>query len=122
MGKTGQVDTVRNAIAYGGLGFGALAVGAPRVFAGVYGLKGDGNLMAMIRLWGAAVTTLGGVALAAKDDETRRTLAMASTAFNAVSALAIAAAGPDVAVRSRVMGAATSAGYAAAAGYVVSQG
>jgi hypothetical protein len=75
----------------------------------------------MIRLWGVAVATLGGIGLVTKDDDTRRTLAVATTAFNAASAVIVATAGSDVSARSRVMGSATSAGYAAAAGYVVSQ-
>jgi hypothetical protein len=121
MGKSGQLRAIQDGIAYGGLGFGALAITAPKVFAGVYGLKGDANLMTMIRLWGTAVATLGGIGLTAKDDDTRRTLALATTAFNAVSAVVVATAGAEVTARTRVMGTATSAGFAAAAGYVVSQ-
>jgi hypothetical protein len=121
MGKSAQVDTVRDAISYSGLGFGALAIGAPKVFAGIYGLKGDGNLMTMIRLWGTAISTLSAIGLTVKDDDTRRTLAIATTAFNAASALIVATAGSEVSARSRVMGSATSAGYAVASGYVLSE-
>lgn len=121
MGKSGQLDTIRDSLTYGALGFGALAVAAPRLFAGVYGLKGDGNLKTMIKLWGTRNLALGTLSLIAKDDATKRTLAITSTALNAADTVLIATAGPDVAARSRVMGSLTTAGFAAAGAYWLSQ-
>ena len=121
MGKSGQVDQIRDAITYGALGFGALAVAAPKVFAGVYGLKGDSQLMTMIRLWGSAVAGLGAVSLLTEDEQTERVITTAAAAMNGVNALVIATAGPETSTRSRVLGVLTSLGFAGAAGYVLSQ-
>ncbi|MGH8861104.1 MAG: hypothetical protein ACRDVG_07690 [Jatrophihabitantaceae bacterium] len=119
--SSSQVDSVRNALAYGALGFGALAVAAPKVFAGLYGLKGDGNLGVMIRLWGTSTAALGALNLIANDDGQKRTLATVATALNAADTVLIATAGSEVSARSRVMGTVTTAAFCAAGAYVLSQ-
>lgn len=121
MGKSSQVDTIRAGIAYGAIGFGAVALAAPKLFAGIYGLTGDGNLRTMIRLWGTSTAVLGVISLVTNDPGQQRTLAALTTGLNAVDTLAIAAAGSDVSARSRVMGAATSAAFTAASAYVLSE-
>jgi hypothetical protein len=121
MGKTGQVETVRQALAYGALGFGALAMFAPRAFAGLYGLRGDGNLNTMIRLWGTRTTALGALNLVAEEDSHKRVLAATATALNVADSVFIATAGSDVAVRSRVMGTLTTLAFAGAGAYVLTQ-
>ena len=122
MGKSKQVDQVRDAISYGALGFGAVAIGAPKLFAGLYGLKGDSQLMTMIRLWGTAVAGLGAVAATSDDEKTQRAIVTAALVMNTVNTVAIAASGPDTSKRARFLGVLTSAGFAGAAGYVLTQG
>jgi hypothetical protein len=122
MGKSAEVDQVRDAISYGAIGFGALAIGAPKVFAGIYGLKGDSQLMTMIRLWGSAVAGLGGVSVMVDDEKAQRAIVTTALGMNCVNALAIAASGPDTSKRARLLGVLTSLGFAGAAGYVLTQG
>jgi hypothetical protein len=116
--QTGQLI---DAVNYGALGFGAVAVLAPRLFAGLYGLKGDGNVLAMIRLWGTRTAALGAIGVLTKGTSNYRTLLTVGAAMSTVDALVIAGAGPDVALRARAMGSLTSAAFAGAQGYVVSQ-
>ena len=113
-----DVDQVRRSIAYGSLGFGALAVTAPGVFNALYGLHGDGNLRTMVRLWGTRNLVLGTIALLTDDPAQRKTLAMLTTALNVVDTVIIAGAGSDVSARARAGGALTTAAFAAASGYV----
>jgi hypothetical protein len=115
-----DVDAIRKGLSYGAIGFGVVATLAPRVFAGVYGLKGDGNLRAMIRLWGTRTALLGGLGATATDPAVQRTLMTAATALNVADAVITLKAGSDVALRSRLMGSATSAGFAAAGAYWLS--
>ena len=121
MGKSTQVDQVRDAISYGAIGFGAVAIAAPKAFAGIYGLKGDSQLMTMIRLWGTAVTGLGVVSATTEDKNTQRVVATTGLAMNSVNAIVIASSGPETSKRARFLGVLTSLGFAGAAGYVLSQ-
>ena len=121
MSKSGQVDQIRDSISYSGLGFGALAIGAPKLFAGLYGLKGDSQLMTMIRLWGTAVAGLSAVGVTTDDEQTQRAVTTAALAMNSVNAVVIATSGPETSARARVLGVLTSLGFAGAAGYVLSQ-
>jgi hypothetical protein len=121
MGKSTQVDQVRDAVNYGALGFGALAIAAPKAFAGIYGLKGDSQLMTMIRLWGTAVAGIGGISMMVDDEKAQRAVITTALTMNCVNAVAIAASGPDTSKRSRLLGMLTSLGFAGAAGYVLSQ-
>jgi hypothetical protein len=122
MARTDKQDTdpIYDSLAYGGIGFGVLATFAPGVFAGMYGLKGDGNLRTMVRLWGTSIGVLGAMALVTTEKDARRKLATAITAMNFTDALLTLKAGPDVAVRGRVLGAATSAAFGAAGAYWLS--
>lgn len=117
-----QNDQLVDAINYGAIGFGVLAVLAPRVFKGIYGLKGDGNLLAMTRLWGTRTAAIGAIGLVTRGSPHYKTLLTIGTAMSAADALVVAGAGPDVPVRSRVMGSLTSATFAAMGGYVITQG
>jgi len=121
MSGKSQVDQLTDAINFGAIGFGAVAVLAPRLFQGIYGLKGDGNLSAMSRLWGTRTAAIGAIGLLTRGASNRRQLLTVGTAMSVVDALVIANAGPDVAMRSRIMGTATAASFAAAGAYVVSQ-
>jgi hypothetical protein len=115
-----DVDALRKGLNYGALGFGGLAILAPRVFAAIFGLKGDGNLHVMIRLWGTRTAVLGALGATTTDPAWQRTLATAGTALNAADSVLALKAGSDVPMRSRLMGSATSAAFAAAGGYWLS--
>src|ERR1700759_1211181 len=114
MSGKSQVDQLIEAINYGGIGFGALAVLAPRLFQALYGLNGDDNLPAMSRLWGSRTAAIGAIGLLSRGSSNYKTLLTVGTAMSVMDSLIIANAGPDVALRSRVMGAATSAAFAGA--------
>jgi hypothetical protein len=114
-----QAETVRKGLAFGGLGFGVLGALAPKVFAGVYGIKGDGNLHTMIRLWGTSTIALSVLNLKVRDADTLRDLMILTTALNAADAAFVATAGSEVDAKTRVMGASTSAAFAAAGGYLI---
>lgn len=116
-----DLDALRKGIAYGAIGFGAAAVLVPRTFLGVYGLRGDGNLRAMTRLWGTRTALLGGLALTATDPTVQRTLVTGSAVLNVADSVLTLRAGPDVRLRTRLMGSATSAGFAGACAYWLSQ-
>ncbi|MEO7197563.1 MAG: hypothetical protein ABIZ50_03745 [Solirubrobacterales bacterium] len=105
-------------LSWGAIGFGALATLTPRVFEGVYGLRDTDQLRIMTRLWGTRTAVLGVVLLQADDDD-RHDIAMLAAAMNAVDALCVAFAGSEVKKRSRVMGALTSAAFAAGYGSVL---
>ena len=121
MSGKSQVDQLTDGINYGAIGFGALAVLAPRLFQGIYGLKGDGNLTAMSRLWGSRTAAIGAIGLLSRGSGNYKTLLAVGSTMSVVDTLIIANAGPDVAMRSRVMGAVTSAAFAGAGAYCVTQ-
>ncbi|HEY2298156.1 MAG TPA: hypothetical protein VGH43_10545 [Jatrophihabitans sp.] len=121
MGKSTQVDQVRDAVTYGALGFGTVAIAAPKVFAGIYGLKGDSQLMTMIRLWGTAVAGIGGISMMVDDEKAQRAIITTALTMNCVNAVAVATSGPETSKRSKLLGVLTSLGFAGAAGYVLSQ-
>jgi hypothetical protein len=116
-----DADGLYSGLAYGGLGFGVLAVAAPRAFSRMYGLKGDGNLRAIIRLWGTRTALLSAIALSVTDGATRRRLALAIAGMDVADAAFTLTAGPDVPRHTRILGAGTSAAFAAATGYWLSQ-
>lgn len=112
-------DALRQGLAWGAIGFGAVAAAAPRVFTSVYGLADSGELRVMTRLWGSRTAALGLVLLGAEGEESRR-LSRLAVGMNLADALVIAGAGPDVHRRSRVLGSLTSAAFAAAYGVLLS--
>lgn len=115
-----DVDPIWSGLAYGGLGFGALAIAAPKAFSRMYGLKGDGNLRAIIRLWGTRTALISAIAVSVTDPATRRRLALAIAGMDVADAALTLTAGPDVPRYTRVLGAGTSAAFAAATGYWLS--
>jgi hypothetical protein len=115
-----DLEAIRKGLSYGAIGFGVVATLTPRLFAGIYGLKGDGNLRVIIRLWGTRTALLGGLGATATDPAQQRRLMTASAALNAADSVIALKAGSDVAWHSRIMGSATSAAFAAAAGYWLS--
>jgi hypothetical protein len=116
-----DVDPIWSGLAYGGLGFGALAVVAPKAFTRMYGLNGDGNLRAIIRLWGTRTALISAIALSVTEPATRRRLALAIAGMDVADAALTLTAGPDVPGHTRVLGAGTSAAFAAVTGYWLSR-
>jgi hypothetical protein len=116
-----QLAQLIDVVNYGALGFGGVAVLAPRLFAGLYGIKGDGNVLTMIRLWGTRTAALGAVGMLTKGSSNYKTVLTIGAGMSVVDSLVIAGAGPDVALRARAMGALTSAAFAGVQGYLVGQ-
>jgi hypothetical protein len=114
-------DALRKALSYGAIGFGVLATLTPRVFSGVYGLSGDGNLRTMVRLWGTRTALLGVLGATASDAHEQRRIVTAATVLNAVDSVLTLKAGPEVSLRSRLMGSASSAAFGAVGAYWLSQ-
>jgi hypothetical protein len=111
----GAADDIRKSVGYASMGFGAVAILAPRLFLGAYGLPNDENVRLMTRMWGTRSAVLGALTLALNDSEDRRTLLVAAAAMDAADTLVIAAS--PVPVRARAMGAATTAAFAGALAY-----
>jgi hypothetical protein len=116
-----QLESIYEGLTYGGLAFGALAVLAPRAFTAIYGLKGDGNLNVMVRLWGTRTALISGLAMRTKQSQVRKDLVTAIVAMNFTDAALTVTAGSDVRVRTRFLGAATSALFGAGGAYWISQ-
>ncbi len=112
-------DTLHEGLSWAGIGFGAAATLAPRVFEAVYGLSDDPELRVMTRLWGTRTAFLS-LALLGAEKEERKRLTMLATAMNAADALIVATAGSGVNKRSRVLGALSSAAFAAGFGSLLS--
>ena len=108
-------DDIRRSVGCASIGFGAVAVLTPRLSLGIYGVPDEENVRLMTRLWGTRNAVLGGLALALRDEESRGTLMTAAAASNAVDTLLISTS--RVPQRARAMGAATTAGFAAALAY-----
>jgi hypothetical protein len=121
MSGRSQVDQVTDGINYAALGFGTVAVMAPRLFAALYGIKGDGNVLAMTRLWGIRTAVIGAFGMVTRGTSSYRTMLTIGTAMSVGDALIIANAGPDVAARARIMGTATALAFAGAGAFAVSQ-
>jgi len=108
-------DDIRKSVGYASVGFGAVAILAPRLFLGMYGVPNDDNVKLMTRMWGTRTAVLGALALALGDAEDRRTLMTAAAAMDAADTLLVAAS--PVPARARAMGAATTAAFAGALAY-----
>jgi hypothetical protein len=121
MSQPVQSEQVRQGLALGAIGFGALAIAAPRVFTAVYGLTANPNVRAMTRLWGTRTAVLGAVMLTTDNPEAQRKLSLMGTAMTALDTVISATAGPDVSARGKILGTATSAAFTAAGAYVLTQ-
>jgi hypothetical protein len=110
-----ELDQLERGVAIGAIGFGAMAVVAPRVFSGMYGLGGDPKLLAMTRVWGTRTAVLGGLFLVG-DTEFRGRMLPWVIGLNAVDAVLTARA-DGLPGRTRTLGALSSAAFAGALGY-----
>jgi uncharacterized membrane protein (UPF0136 family) len=120
---TQNIDSVRTAIGAGSLGFGVLATLSPKVLRRAYGdsTSSGGALDYFGRTWGTRTAVLGALTLMASSDAERTRIAGLAAAMNAADSLAAFSA-RDMPGRTRVMAGLTSAGFAAAAGYVALNG
>lgn len=106
-------QTVGTAIGVGAIFFGVMAVIAPKLLARTYGFHSNPHFMVMTREWGTRTATLGALFFAAESDSTRETIAKASAALNAADTV-ITLASPGISLRTRIMGAISSALFGAA--------
>jgi hypothetical protein len=112
-------DDIRKAVGYGAIAFGAVAMLTPRLFLGLYGIPDEADVRLMTRVWGSRTTAVGALSLLLHDPADRRTLMTAAAMNEAMDTLLIATShGPT---RARVMGAATTAAFAAATTYAIAK-
>ena len=104
---------------YGAVGFGVLAVVSPRLFLGLYGIPDEANVRLMTRVWGTRTTVVGALSLVLRNTDDRRTLMTAALVNEALDTLLIATSRAPA--RARILGAATTAGFAAATTYALSE-
>jgi hypothetical protein len=112
-------DDIRRAAGYGAIGFGVLATFSPRAFLRLYGMPDEANVRLMTRVWGTRTTVVGALSLLLRDPDDRRALMTAAAVNEGLDTLLIAAS--DAPARARVLGAATTAGFAAATVYALSE-
>ena len=121
MNDQSTTDSVRSAIGFGSLGFGAAALLAPGVLTKVYGMSDESpDLTYMGRMWGSRTALLGALALTAGPEEQKR-LALGGTALNTIDTLAVLAT-PGLSARTKVLAGLTTAAFAVASAYVVVSG
>ena len=113
-------EDIEKGVGVGSVAFGTVAVLAPRMFLGMYGLPDEANLRTMTRLWGTRTAVLGTLVFSLEGTENKRSLMTMAAAMNAVDALVVASAS-GVSVRARVLGSLTSAGFAGVLAYMLTQ-
>ena len=112
-------DDIRKATSCGAIGFGVLALVSPRVFLGLYGIPDEANVRLMTRLWGTRTAVVGALSLLLRNPDDLRVLMTAAVVNDGLDTLLIAAS--DAPMRARVLGAATTSGFAAATAYALSE-
>jgi hypothetical protein len=110
-------DDIRKTVGYGALGFGVLAALTPQLFLGLYGMPDEPNVRLMTRVWGTRTTAVGALSLLLRDTEARRTLMTAAVVNEALDTLLVATSSAPM--RARVLGASTTAAFAAATAYAL---
>jgi hypothetical protein len=113
-----DLDQLEQGLAIGAVGFGVVAALTPRVFTAVYGIGGDPRLLAMTRLWGSSTAALGALALTGATDSAKS--APILTGLNALNTVLLLRA-DGIPARSKLLGALTSAAFAAGFGYLTAQ-
>jgi hypothetical protein len=112
-------DDIRRTVGCGAIGFGALAILSPGLFLGLYGIPDASNVRLMTRVWGTRTTVVGALSLLLRNADDRRTLMTAAAVNEALDTVLIATSRAPM--RARVMGAATTAAFAAATAYALSE-
>jgi hypothetical protein len=122
MSDSSTVDTIQKATGIAAVGFGLAGVLTPGLLARTYGLKDDSaDFRYMGRMWGTRTGVIGVVTLTTPPGPARRSLFTAAVAMNAVDALSVAS-GRGIPLRTRMMAGLTSAGFAAAGVYALTNG
>jgi hypothetical protein len=112
--STAQTETIHKVVTASTLGFGVAGLLAPNLLAGAYGVSDPAPEYTYVaRLWGSSLLVLGTLSLKSEPGEARRSLLTAAVAQNVADALAALTAS-GMPARTRLMAAATSAGFAAA--------
>lgn len=117
-----STDPIARAMGAGSLGFGVLAMLAPGALRRTYGDKASsgGALDYFGRTWGTRTAVLGALVLTAKTDDEKKRLAFLTAAMNTVDAVS-AFRGQDMPASTKMMAGLTSAGFAAASGYIAAK-
>jgi hypothetical protein len=118
VGNDIDLDQLEQGLAIGAVGFGVVAAVTPRVFTALYGLGNDPRLLTMTRLWGTSTATLGALSLIGAVDSEKGNRIVAG--LNVANTVLIARA-DGIPARSKVLGALTSAGFAAGFGYLAAR-
>jgi hypothetical protein len=118
VGNDIDLDQLEQGLAIGAVGFGVVAAVTPRVFTALYGLGNDPKLLTMTRLWGTSTATLGALSLIGAVDSEKGNRIIAG--LNVANTVLIARA-DGIPARSKVLGALTSAGFAAGFGYLAAR-
>jgi hypothetical protein len=118
VGNDIDLDQLEQGLAIGAVGFGVVAAVTPRVFTALYGLGNDPKLLTMTRLWGTSTATLGALSLIGAVDSEKGNRIVAG--LNVANTVLIARA-DGIPARSKVLGALTSAGFAAGFGYLAAR-
>jgi len=113
-------DDIQTAVGVASVAFGAVAALAPRLFLVMYGVPNEANVRTMTRLWGTRTAVLGALVFTLEGSENKQRMMTLTTAMNAADAVMVAAA-DGVPARARVLGSLTSAGFAGALAYALSQ-
>ena len=106
--------TISTTLAGGAVGFGAFALVAPKLLAGIYGLPNTGPFRFILRLWGTRTATLGALAFAAPAAQ-KKQVYVATAVMDAVDVVVAVSAGPDLTRRTKILAALTSGTFAVAA-------
>jgi Domain of unknown function (DUF4267) len=117
-GDMATPDEIRRVVGCGAIGFGVLAVVSPRLFLALYGMPDEASVRLMTRVWGTRTTVVGALSLLLGNTDDRRALMAAAAANEGLDTLLIATSRAPT--RARVLGAATTAGFAAATTYALS--
>jgi len=86
-------ETLTKALIGTGLGFGSVAVVAPRALGRAYGIVGSGETDGLMRLYGTRTAALGALAATTESDDTRRSIVRAVAVVSAVDTVCAALMG-----------------------------
>jgi hypothetical protein len=112
--STAQTETIHKVVTAGTLGFGVAGLLAPNLLAKTYGVRDPAPEYTYVaRLWGSSLLVLGSLSLQTEPGEARRRLVTAAAAQNVADGLAALTA-TGMPWSTRLLAAATSAGFAAA--------
>jgi len=116
-----DVKKIHDSLNYAASAFGVLAVATPGTLASMYDLKDSGNLRIALRMWGLATLANALHGLKTDDPAQRRFNLQVTVGVTAGNVLAALGTRGDASTRSRLQTALSSAPFAGAALYALSQ-